>query len=92
MEIRHYLLMGKVQGVGFRFFTRDVARSLKIKGWVKNLPDGNVECLVAGSINDIESFEKKIRKGPPLSRVVNMEKTRIAEGTQDIPDDFEILN
>ncbi|MDH4198852.1 MAG: acylphosphatase [Spirochaetia bacterium] len=91
MEIRHYIILGKVQGVGYRYYTEDIAKSSRIRGWVKNQPDGSVECLAAGQPADLEMFEKKIRKGPPLSRVVNMERKILVEGEIDIPENFSVL-
>lgn len=90
MEIRHYTILGKVQGVGYRYYTQNVAQSSGIRGWIKNLPDGSVECLAAGEAPVLEMFEKKIRKGPPLSRVVNMERKILPAGETDIPEDFSI--
>jgi len=90
MEARHYIIKGKVQGVGYRYFTKEAASGLSLRGWVKNILDGNVECLVSGKIESLEIFEKKLRKGPPLSRVVNMEKKVILPGEIDIPETFEI--
>ena len=90
MEARHYNIMGKVQGVGYRYFTQDVASELKLTGWVRNLPNGNVECMVAGPVSNLEIFEKKIRKGPPLSRVVNMEKNKISVDEIGLHGGFEI--
>ncbi|MDH4262964.1 MAG: acylphosphatase [Spirochaetia bacterium] len=91
MEIRHYTILGKVQGVGYRYYTQDIAKSSRIKGWVRNQPDGSVECIAAGEVPDLEMFEKKIRKGPPLSRVVNMERKIMQEFEIDIPNDFNVL-
>jgi len=47
---------GTVQGVGFRFFTRDSAARHKIKGWVMNLPDGKVKLLAQGQEGDLNNF------------------------------------
>jgi len=91
MELRQYIIMGKVQGVGYRYFTKEAARGLSLRGWVKNMLGGNVECLICGETESLEIFEKKIRKGPPLSRVVNMEKKVIPSGEIDIPEKFEII-
>lgn len=90
MEARHYTIMGKVQGVGYRYFAQEVAVGLSIKGYAKNLLDGNVECLAIGSAEDLENFEKKIRKGPPLSRVVNMERELLNLDEVDVPGDFSV--
>lgn len=91
MEIRHYIIMGKVQGVGYRFFVQEIATSLNVRGWVRNQFDGTVECVAAGEISNVDNFEKKIRKGPPLSRVVNMEREIKQEGDFDIPEEFVVL-
>lgn len=66
---RHYVVSGRVQGVGFRQFTADKAREFKLSGWVKNLPDGNVEAEAQGSAGEIAAFEKILYRGPALSRV-----------------------
>ncbi|MCX7793714.1 MAG: acylphosphatase [Thermodesulfovibrionales bacterium] len=65
----HVFVAGRVQGVFFRAFTKDVAQSLGLKGWVKNLPDGRVEAVFEGSQELIEEALKKIRIGPPGARV-----------------------
>jgi len=90
MESRHYIVMGKVQGVGYRFFVQNTARELSLVGWVQNLPDGKVECTVTGENSNLEIFEKKIRKGPPLSRVVNMEKSKLSPYEIEPTEEFEI--
>ena len=90
MQLRHYTILGKVQGVGYRYFTNEIAISAGLKGWVKNMPDGSVECLVGGEISDLEIFEKKIRKGPPLSRVVNMDRKILDTNEITLPEDFSI--
>ncbi len=75
MKKIHLIVSGRVQGVGFRYFTLQVAKELNIKGWVRNLPDGNVEICAAGEESSLEIFIQKIKKGPPLSRVLNIEVT-----------------
>ena len=62
-------ISGKVQGVFYRDNTRRWASSMELSGWVRNLPDGRVEVLVEGEKDNIESLERKLKKGPPLSRV-----------------------
>jgi len=52
----HVLYEGKVQGVGFRYTTRNVARQHELTGWVKNLPDGRVELKAQGSQQDLDDF------------------------------------
>jgi len=63
---------GRVQGVGFRYFTRDRARYLGLTGWVRNLPDGNVEFEAQGVCKNVDAFVAEIGKGPGLSHVVDI--------------------
>ena len=65
------LVEGNVQGVGFRFFTRTRARAYGLVGWVRNLPDGNVEIVAVGERGVLEGFIGDLREGPPGSRVRN---------------------
>ncbi|MBI4435951.1 MAG: acylphosphatase [Candidatus Omnitrophica bacterium] len=66
---------GRVQGVGFRFTTEQIALSLGITGWVKNLPDGKVEVVAEGEEARLVSFLEKIKNGPmkPYLRGVEVE-------------------
>jgi acylphosphatase len=70
---RRYLVEGRVQGVGFRYFTEAAASREGLSGWVKNLPDGRVEILAEGEAEAVERFERNIRHGPPGARVKNVE-------------------
>jgi acylphosphatase len=65
-EVREKLIVsGRVQQVGYRAYVKQIARALKIKGYVKNLPDGDVEIVCQGEKEKVELFKKKIdRKGP----------------------------
>jgi acylphosphatase len=67
------LITGRVQGVCFRAYTRDEARSLGVKGWVRNLPDGRVEVLAKGGIDQLRALEAFCRRGPPHARVRDVE-------------------
>jgi acylphosphatase len=64
MQTVHLVIKGKVQGVFFRASTREKANELGIKGWVKNMPDGNVEVLAAGNKDQLENFIEWCRRGP----------------------------
>ena len=69
MPVRRYSIVGRVQGVGFRYFTRSAAHQLGILGYVRNLPDGSVEALGEGDARSLEQWEEILRQGPPGSRV-----------------------
>jgi acylphosphatase len=66
---RRYVVSGRVQGVGFRFFARDAAAREGINGWVRNLPDGSVEIEAHGDYEALIRFERAIRRGPAGARV-----------------------
>lgn len=62
-------ITGRVQGVGFRHFTRQNARELGISGWVKNLRNGDVEAMLQGDANSVEKMTKRLKSGPVAARV-----------------------
>jgi len=66
---RRFVVSGRVQGVGFRYFTQDVARREGVTGWVRNLPDGRVEARVEGEAEAVTRVERAIRAGPRGARV-----------------------
>ena len=70
---RRYVISGRVQGVGFRFFTEAVAAREGLHGWVRNAPDGSVEILAEGDAEAIERFERQVRHGPSRARVTNVQ-------------------
>ncbi len=62
-----------VQGVGYRFYTADYARSLGITGWVRNLWNGDVEAEIEGEKENVEKMIEAMRRGPALAYVTDME-------------------
>lgn len=68
-EIRGYVVRGRVQGVGFRWFVQRAGRRLGLGGHVRNLPDGSVEVHARGSAEGLAALEEALRNGPPASRV-----------------------
>ena len=66
---RRFLVHGRVQGVGFRYFTREVAQALGLTGWVRNLPGGEVEVWAEGPDDAVQSLAEKLGQGPRMSRV-----------------------
>ena len=69
----HLFVSGKVQGVGFRNFTKERADELGVKGWVKNLLDGRVEAVMQGKSEAVEKMLASIRRGPRSARVDGVE-------------------
>ena len=67
------MIIGRVQGVGFRYFARGAALREGVYGWVRNAPDGNVEIEAEGEAEAIERFEHRIRQGPGGARVDHMD-------------------
>ncbi len=67
------IVSGRVQGVGFRYAAQQMARSLNLKGWVQNLPDGSVSAAVEGERDACYSFLQWCRKGTGYSWIENVE-------------------
>lgn len=67
------IVQGLVQGVGYRFFAVEMAKQYNIKGYARNLPDGNVEVVAEGDEGMIKDFIKRLKVGPPSARVTGVE-------------------
>jgi acylphosphatase len=63
------VISGRVQGVGFRWYTQDAAMREGVTGWVRNLPDGRVEAVVEGEAEAVTRMERALRSGPRGARV-----------------------
>jgi acylphosphatase len=70
---RRFLVTGRVTGVGFRYFTQDVARREGVTGIVRNLPDGRVEVIAEGETESLTRLEAALRRGPSHARVEHVE-------------------
>jgi acylphosphatase len=70
---RRFLVSGRVQGVGFRFFTQDIARQEGLTGIVRNLADGRVEVVAEGDDESLTRLEAALRRGPSHARVETIE-------------------
>jgi acylphosphatase len=66
---RQFVVRGRVQGVGFRFFAERAARAEGLSGWVQNQPDGSVEVVAEGDRESVIRFEAKLRRGPAGARI-----------------------
>lgn len=67
MTTRRVIYEGRVQGVGFRYTVKDIARGFDVCGWVKNLPDGTVELQVAGEPEEVAAFLHEIVEESPVA-------------------------
>lgn len=76
-QVRVY---GRVQGVGFRYAARNQARSLQLKGWVKNQPDGSVNLVIKGEPDACLQFMDWCRRGTGYSWVEKVEMDKMEPG------------
>lgn len=88
-ERRAYRLDGRVQGVGFRWWTRKTAESLDLRGTVRNARDGSVRIEAEGDADALGRFESSLREGPPAARVESLERTE--PGEEPLPAGFEVI-
>jgi acylphosphatase len=84
----HVRLAGRVQGVGFRYWTADEAHKRGVRGWVRNLDSGNVEAVFEGQRASVEAMVRWCRAGPPGAYVREV-KVSWDEPPEDLPQ-FEI--
>ena len=70
---RRYIISGRVQGVGFRYFAESAAAREGIHGWIRNRADGTVEASAEGDADAVDRFESKLRHGPPGARVEHVD-------------------
>lgn len=88
MVERGFVLEGRVQGVGFRWWTRKIADRLGVLGTVKNLPDGTVEVMARAEESVMERFADMLRNGPASARVTGVRE--VAPKLSDDVDRFSI--
>jgi acylphosphatase len=92
--VRHVIVRGRVQGVGFRAFVEDEAAQRRLAGWVRNRRDGSVEAVLSGPVAQVDSMLAALRQGPPAARVdaVQVSEAGAAELAQRLPGDaFSVL-
>jgi acylphosphatase len=88
-SLRGWIIRGRVQGVGFRWFVMREAQRLKLGGYARNLPDGSVEVVSAGSDGDLEKLERALRRGPSHARVDDVQQLQVSLEL-DVPKPFDI--
>jgi acylphosphatase len=86
---RRFLIAGRVQGVGFRWFVARLARELGLRGAARNLPDGRVDVTAAGNAAELGQLETALRSGPPGARVDRLEVHEVEDETS-VPKGFSI--
>ena len=74
LKARRFIVRGRVQGVGFRWFVEREAHILGIAGWVRNNADGSVEVLAQGSRDQLFGLRSRLREGPRAARVDGLEE------------------
>ncbi|SIN69747.1 acylphosphatase [Halodesulfovibrio marinisediminis] len=72
MARQRYIVTGKVQKIGFRYWTHHIATSYGLLGWVRNLPDGSVEVVAEGDIATLRQFEEELWRGPVSGEITNV--------------------
>jgi len=75
---RRYVVRGRVQGVGYRYFARDRAVELGVTGWVRNRDDGTVEALACGTAAQLDAFSGFLHRGPRFGEVRGVEQEEAA--------------
>jgi acylphosphatase len=86
----HYLVQGRVQGVGFRWFVHREAAELGLRGWVRNTEEGHVEVVAAGAPEELAELRAALDRGSRGSRVDRILEHPLAEGEAETLGPFNI--
>jgi acylphosphatase len=87
-EALNIRVQGRVQGVGYRRFAQKTAAACKIKGWARNLYNGDVEIFAQGATKDLENYIVQLKTGPPMGSVENVTVRKVENENLN---DFVIL-
>ena len=88
--VLHFLIQGRVQGVGFRWFVQREASDLNLRGWVRNTEEGDVEVVASGEAADLDELRSSLKRGPRGSRVDRFVEHVLAESEAQDLDSFRI--
>ena len=79
VEARRWIVIGRVQGVGYRYFARQAAQALGVRGWIRNLPDGTCEVQVAATAETLQRYKDELLRGPRGSRVEGVDEELLVQ-------------
>ena len=88
--VKHYLVKGRVQGVGFRWFVHREAAEIGLRGWVRNTDDGHVEVVAAGDEEQVAELREALHKGSRGSRVDDVVEHALDDSEAEGLKEFEI--
>jgi len=88
--VRHYLVKGRVQGVGFRWYVHREAGALDLRGWVRNTEDGHVEVVASGDADGLALLREALQKGSRGSRVDAILEHELADSEAEGLGPFQI--
>jgi acylphosphatase len=88
--VRHYIVKGRVQGVGFRWFVHREAGARGLKGWVRNTDAGDVEVMVSGNVEKLDELRAELERGSRGSRVDSVHERVLDEATAKNLESFQI--
>ena len=81
VRAKHYLVRGRVQGVGYRYFALETAERLGIKGYARNLSSGEVEVHAEADEGVLERFKLELERGPRMARVTEVAESDVPSGS-----------
>jgi acylphosphatase len=88
--VLHFLIQGRVQGVGFRWYVSREAAELDLRGWVRNTEDGDVEVVASGTVEVLAELRASLRRGPRGSRVDRLVERRLDDSDAEELSSFRI--
>jgi len=88
--VLHFLIQGRVHGVGFRWYVHREASELDLRGWVRNTEDGDVEVVASGSQAELAELRESLRRGPRGCRVDHLVEHYLDEAEAADLDSFRI--
>ncbi len=86
----HFLIQGRVQGVGFRWYVQREAGLLGLRGWVSNTEDGDVEVVASGSPDELSKLRLSLRRGPRGARVDHLIEQTLPDSEAEELSSFRI--